>query len=309
MSSKLLWRFVVFLNGLLLSVNSQTQCELRNGACTYNVNLLLSDDCKKTESGPSSFSAPLDISLPALDRTADDVLDTIKSDHENRIKELESSIQKIMRNVISSQIPQYMDNHKYGSFSYEEDAVRPTEENMRNSNRGPSGNVLLLQLQNQFNTLRKTLSERTADLLDARNKLNETLDLLSAAQKQAMDAGNKLVNVENEASVLSRENRILKNKLKHKTEHLDYAVQKLNTTETQLRNSEERLYDVIRSESTIKEELLTVKLDLDRKVEEFDDLLVNYTELGIKYKKIKRKLSVLEVELNECFLGKNNLVE
>jgi hypothetical protein len=286
--------------------SSDTQCQLQNGKCTYNVNLNVVESCKSpTKNNLGVFNTylqPQEIRLPAdgkMTQMQKD-FDVVKSDHENRIKELESSIQKVLRNAISSQPVEYPNNKVYvESSSHRETIIEPK----RRPNQEGSGNILLLQLQNQFNTMRTSLSQRTADLLEERNKLNETSDLLKAAQRQSFESNSKLVGLETNAAVLERETRILKNKYKDKSERLDYANEQLNITETKLRNIENQLYDVVRSESNLKEELETVKHILRETQLKLAALQVNHTDLQAKYNKTKDTLAIRDEELIECYTG------
>ena len=310
--NKVLTAFCMF--GLVSeTISSDTKCQLQNGICTYNINLNEAGSCssptKTTLEEFDTYSRPQEIRLPADEKMTkmQKDFDVVKSDHENRIKELESSIQKVMRNAISSQPAEYSNNQIYlGSSSRGRESIieskRPNQES--------SGNLLLLQLQNQFNSMRTSLSQRTADLLEARNKLNETSDLLKAAQKLSFESSSKLVGLETKAAVLERENRILKNKFKDKSERLEYANEKLNITETKLRSVENQLYDVVRSESNLKEELATVKHILKETQMKLSALQVNHTDLQAKYKKTKLTLKIRDEELIECYKGKtlNNYV-
>lgn len=286
----------------ILYTSAETQCEFQNGQCIYQVNLSPTAACSSSPTFETVYK-PEEIRLPADQKMGQmqKDFDTVKSDHENRIKELEHSIQKILRNALSSGPPMH-----YGSRHVHIDSdirERNTIEETPQIQDG-SASTLLLQLQNQFNNMRKSLSERTADLLEARNKLNETTDLLNAAQKQAFESNSKLVSFETTATVLERENRILKNKLKDKTERLDYANEMLNTTEHKLINVENQLYDVIRSEATLREELETLKVILNKTQMELQELKKNHSELEDKYKRAKLNLKVREEELIECYKAK-----
>ncbi|XP_045189151.2 uncharacterized protein LOC123546718 isoform X2 [Mercenaria mercenaria] len=295
--------FVVCVLIVGKSASSKAQCQLENGKCTYNINLNQGGTCSPpTKSLEDLYPKPEEFRMPAdekMNKMQED-FDVVKSDHENRIKELENSIQKVLRNAISPAPVQYSTNQLHVSTT----SRRINTIDSRSPNKDGSGNILLLQLQNQFNTLRTSLSQRTADLLEARNKLNETTDLLKAAQKQSFESNSKLVSLETKSAVLERENRILKNKLKDKTERLEYATETLNTTETKLVSIENQLYDVVRSEATLKEELETVKHMLKETQTKLEELQKNHTELHVKYKKARRTLKIRNEELMECYTAK-----
>ena len=298
--------YVVFVVGILgVTSSSEATCKLQNGKCTYDIYLNPAGACSSTKKNTfeeySNYFKPQEIRLPADEKMTkmQKDFDTVKSDHENRIKELESSIQKVLRNAISPIPLKYSNTRVHvDSTSHQGNIIES-----KRTNQESSGNILLLQLQNQFNTMRTSLSQRTADLLEARNKLNETSDLLKAAQRQSFESNSKLVDLETNSAVLERENRILKNKFRDKSERLDYATEQLNITETKLRNIENQLYDVVRSENNLKEELATLKHKLNKTEMELESLKKNHTELHAKYKRTRLTLKIRNEELIECYTG------
>ena len=282
------------------------QCSLQNGQCTYNINLISDGKCESSPEGKIEEEAPEAIRLKEdgleMHKMQKD-FDIVKSDHENRIKELENSIQKVLRNAISSGPAQYTARRVYlepGEGSPEGGSVARAQ--------GPSENILMLQLQNQFNRMRSTLSKKSADLVDAKNKLNETSDLLKETQRQFYEVSTKLGGLETKSAVLERESNILKNKLKIKTEKLDYTTTKLNHSESKLISIENQLYDVVRSENTLREELETLRVKFNKQLRELEELKVNHTNLQKKHHKTKKTLQLREEELMECYLGELNQI-
>ena len=292
---------------LLVYVDGQSQCTLQNGKCTYNINLSPVESCH-----PSSAAGPAELrqEIPSdSSKQRDDAkmyqmerdLNVVKADHENRIKELEHSIQSVLRNSIptgpvdysvrSSNVVDKRPND-YKRISREEEGFHG------------SGDTLLMQLQSQFNRLRSSLSKRTADLLETRNKLNETSDLLKETQKQLFKTSSQLEVFETKAAILEKEANIAKNKLKHKTEKLEYTEERLNQSETKLLNLETQLYDVVRAEATLREEYETVKLKLNRTETELGELRDNHTALIKRHHRTKKTLHLREEELMECYTGK-----
>jgi len=283
--------------------SNPSSCMVQDGTCTYNINLAPAGTCSSKESTDHIvISEPRVESLnyASDERMTQMQLDLtlIKSDHEQRIKELELSIQKVLRNSLPAvpvsnyeTIPQARDPGRHVT-SHEQTIPEVSD------------NILMLQLQGQFNRMRMSLSQKSADLLETRNKLNETIDLMSAAQRQALDSSTKLVEMETQATVLERETSILKNKLKHKTEQYEYTAEKLNITETKLYSTENQLYDVVRSEATLKEELETLKVILNRTQKELATLKAEHEELQSLFKKTTRRLERREEELMECFTGR-----
>lgn len=286
---------------------AQTQCSLNNGQCTYTVNLATTASCPPapglTDNYVDDRRSPEALRQHENDKinTLQKDLDTVKLDHNNRIKELEMSIQKVLRNSVST-----------GPVAYQREHVNiePIQETraMELDNETPEkpSNLLLFQLQNQFNRMTKTLSETTADLLEANNKLNETTELLTAAQRQAFNASNQLALYQTKSTFLERETNILKNRVKDKTERLEFAEERLNATESKLIQTETQLYDVVRAESTVREELETLKITLNKTQTELAGLKREHEELEVKFRKTKRTLALREEELMECYSG--NLV-
>ena len=291
---------IVVLN---IRVNGQSECTFQDGKCTYNINLSPSRNCF-----PTSSTTKIEVAPEAIKQRDDTKMyqmqqdfNVVKSDHENRIKELEQSIQRVLRNVIPT-IPV-----DYSSRSSVIVDKRPADhKSTRNDLEGRiqgSEDTLLMQLQSQFNRLRSSLSTRTADLLETKNKLNETSDLLKETQKQLFTSSNQLAVFETKAAVLEREGNILKNKLKHKTEKLEYTEERLNQSEGKLVSLENQLYDLVRTEATLREEFDTVKLKLNKTLSELDELRTNHTTLTKKYHRTKKTLHFREAELMECYTG------
>ncbi|KAH3785219.1 hypothetical protein DPMN_163304 [Dreissena polymorpha] len=288
---------------------SRSKCELNDGKCSYNINLETSASCAPEKESYVSFGQGYETINYAGDEKMNQMqqdFNIVKTEHENRIKELELSIQKVLRNAISTIPVEYGPKH---AVAYDTLPLHGPENRAEFSERSRaehdvSGNMLLFQLQSQFNRMRTSLSERTADLLEVKNKLNETNDLLTAAQKQAWDSSSKLVHLETHSSVLEREANILRNKLKDKTERLDYANERLNISETKLVKVENQLYDVVRSEAMAKEELETLKRVLNKTQTELEKLKVLHADISRKYQKTRNTLERRETELMECYSAK-----
>lgn len=303
MSVDVLIFLLVLLTGCYISTSTaHSQCRLRDGECTYTVNLAAPTSCSPAAPNvdnyiedsvkPEALRQPSNAMVHQLQTD----LSTMKSDHENRIKELEASIQRVMRNALLPG-PAVQED-------YEESNREARTLTLDNHTPDRPGNLLLFQLQSQFNRMSTSLGERTADLLEARNKLNETTDLLTAAQKQALEVSSKLSHLETKSSVLEREANILKNKLKDKTERLEYANERLNISDARLLETETQLYDVVRAESNVREELETLKIILNKTQAQLAALQRNHSELTTKYRRAKRTLILREEELMECYSGK-----
>lgn len=292
---------------LLGYVNGQSECMIQDGKCTYNINLSPAERCQSLASEPIS---KIDIAPEAIKQQDDTEmykmqhdLNVVKSDHENRIKELEQSIQKVLRNAIPTVPVDYSGKASPVLVDKRPSDLRKTSREEEGRFQG-SEDTLLMQLQSQFNRLRSSLSKRTADLLETKNKLNETADLLKETQKQLFTSSNQLAVFESKSTILERETNILKNKLKHKTEKLDYTEERLNHSETKLLSLENQLYDLVRAEATLREEYETVKLKLNKTETELGELRRNHTTLTTKFHRTKKTLHFREEELMECYTAK-----
>ena len=295
------------LVALVVHVNGQSECKFQDGKCMYNINLLPPGNCFQPKSTKTS---KIEIeTAPEAIKQRDEAkmykmqedLDVVKSDHENRIKELEQSIQKLLRNVIPTGPMDYGRSSVVIDKRPQDLKSAKKETEMR---RQSSEDTLLMQLQSQFNRLRSSLSTRTADLLETKNKLNETSDLLKETQRQLFTTSNQLAVYETKATVLEREGNIMKNKLKHKTEKLEFTEEKLNRSENKLVSLENQLYDLVRTEATLREEFETVKYKLNKTLSELEELRSNHSTLTKKYHRTKKTLHFREEELMDCYTGK-----
>ena len=289
---------------LLGYADGQSQCTLQNDKCTYNINLSPAESCHSASTDPAGLKTeiPSDSTKQHDDAKMyqmEQDLNVVKADHENRIKELEHSIQSVLRNSIPT-VPVDYSGRSPMIDKRPVDFKRSSREEERLHG---SEDTLLMQLQSQFNRLRSSLSKRTADLLETRNKLNETSDLLKETQKQLFKTSSQLEVFETKAAVLEKEGNIMKNKLKHKTEKLEYTEERLNQSETKLLNLETQLYDLVRAEATLREEHETVKLKLNKTETELNELKENHTTLTKKYHRTKKTLHLREEELMECYTG------
>ena len=286
----------------------ESQCTLQNGKCTYNINLSPVDSCHPpTSTDPAGLKKEIpsdsskqrdDAKMYKMERD----LNVVKADHENRIKELEHSIQSVLRNSIPTVPVDYSVHSPVVVDKRPVDYKRTSREEEEGYH--GSGDTLLMQLQSQFNRLRSSLSKRTGDLLETRNKLNETSDLLKETQKQLFKTSSQLEVFETKAAILEKEGNIVKNKLKHKTEKLEYTEERLNQSETKLLNLETQLYDLVRAEATLREEYETVKFKFNKTETELGELKVNHTTLTKKHHRTKKTLHLREEELMECYTGK-----
>ena len=218
----------------------------------------------------------------------------VKTDHEDRLKELEASVQKMLR----SAVPDIHSNVVYSGDSPPINLKRvPIQQN-----RTESG--LLTRLHDEFAKLRTNLQNKAKALLEKEAQLNETSNALIDSQEELFKLSEKLIISDHKAATLEQERYILKNQVKDKSEKLEKAFAKVNVSDTKIAGLEKQLYKLVRSESNLKEEVGYYMWKLNKTVTEMKSLQRNHTELKAKHSRTKQDLRKTELDLMECFAGK-----
>jgi hypothetical protein len=298
----------VSLSELGYCYGQEAKCSIDTGQCTYNINLAHGgcgggggDDDTDIELAPGP--APLRARAVHPDGQQSDYnkvtimekkFDVVKDDHEKRLKELENSVLKIMRNAIGPPPP--------GQFNTGSGGGGSAPNTHRSA--GPGETNLLTKLHDEFTRLRTHLKTKSRDLSETQLKLNQTTEAMRDAQEALFRNTEQLLVAEHQVTTLGHERSILKNQVKDKTERLEIMTEELNVSETQRRDLEEQLYTVVRSEANLKEELGYFKYMLNQTVKDLDTLKKNHTELTAKHVRTKQELRRREFELMDCYLGK-----
>lgn len=290
--------FLVF-NRFIYTFGSQ--CALVNGECTYNVYLNNGNgECGHTV---TSNERPWNINLESQsDDSGTGNLPVQREDqlnigHESRIRELEASVQKLLRDAVPSEprsnhIPEVV-------IGYDE---RPPRQRINRTE-----NTLMSRLSVEFSNLRNNLQDKSLRLLDTQSQLNASNAAFMDAQHDLVEASESLILVEHRAGTLQQENYILKNQIKHRNSKLATASELLNITESKLREMEMQLYALVRSESNLKEELGYYQYQLNKTAQQFTELGANHTRLKNQQKRTLTELRTTENELMECYSGMHGI--
>lgn len=214
---------------------------------------------------------------------------------EQRIKDLESSVAKLI---------QKLDGNKYGAGSFldlpiDSDLTNSKQIHLANSVEEP----LISRLQGEFKTLRNTIKSKTETLFNVENKLNETQKSLSLAYDSIVSTSRQLVLEEEKSIRLEQEGRILRNQIRDSNFDLLEKTTKLNETESKRAMIQDQLYDVIRSESNLKEEKEYFRLKMEEALEKLNKALNKYTDLEGRHERTMNKLMKSEEELVQCYAG------
>lgn len=271
-----------------------TRCSLKNGKCTYEINLSHFDTQCQTTSFKSDPNRQNDNAMSQMQKD----FHTVTEHHKNRIEELEASVQKLLR----SAIPVGPVQTQVLSRKSEEDQVISRHISYGSNNQTEKG--LLRTLYDEFTNLRERLHKRTAQLLDTESKLNETSHMFSKAQEELLNQGDKILIYEHKVAVLEQERYIVKNQLKHQSEQLLELQAKYNATNARLLDREDKLYTLVRSESNLKEELGLYQWKLSQVEKAYYQLQANHTALESKLNKTEQTLRKTETDLMECVSAK-----
>ncbi|KAJ8316837.1 hypothetical protein KUTeg_004741 [Tegillarca granosa] len=265
----------------------QNQCSLQNGQCTYNIQLShVENGCSRiTEEGESTKTGQVQNDNARVQQD----LAVVKTDHENRLRELEASVQKILRSAVSAPPAQMTLSMGEGIN------LRPQRNRTENS--------LLTRLHDEFTKIRSQLSKKSIELAETYRKLNESALLLEEAQDDLFATSEQLLNAEQKAATFEQEGYILKNKLKHARSRYIVAEENFNISETKRISLENQLYTVVRSEANLKEELETYKYRFNETLTNLHNLKREHSLLNDTYLQTKKNLRKTEMELMDCYTG------
>lgn len=285
---KLFYLSFVFLELTVFKETCQNQCSLQNGQCTYNIQLShVENGCSRiTEEGESTKTGQVQNDNARVQQD----LAVVKTDHENRLRELEASVQKILRSAVSAPPAQMTLSMGEGIN------LRPQRNRTENS--------LLTRLHDEFTKIRSQLSKKSLELAETYRKLNESVLLLEEAQDDLFATSEQLLNAEQKAATFEQEGYILKNKLKHARSRYIVAEENFNISETKRISLENQLYTVVRSEANLKEELETYKYRFNETLTNLHNLKREHSLLNDTYLQTKKNLRKTEMELMDCYTAK-----
>ncbi|KAK3725625.1 hypothetical protein RRG08_043042 [Elysia crispata] len=291
-----------------------TGCSFARDGCTYNI-YLSQGELEEDALGESLRSVQLKESkLPCGQASKKVVLEDqvqndysakldnmeknfsfLKDAHEQRLKELEGTIQKLVDTSVT--------DTKEEESSAETTRFSARSRESRNRFGDPN---FMKKLEREFEKIRRDLRERSSELLDTQTKLNETNARMHQEQIDKFKTSKELLNAENQITALRRERAILKNQLKDKTYRLDVSQEKATECERKSLIQQDEILKLFRSESTLKEDLLSAEMRLNRTREEHTQLRKKHSELKTRQERVRRVLKIRERELMICYSAKTN---
>ncbi|GFS00407.1 MAM domain-containing glycosylphosphatidylinositol anchor protein 1 [Elysia marginata] len=292
-------------------------CSFNSDGCTYNI--YLSSQGETPVGGDSIGDAPRSVQLKEQRVTCgqankrvvlDDQIQNdysakldnmeksfsfLKDAHEQRLKELEGTIQKLVNTSATEA------NKKDNAAETTRFSARSLE-----SRRRFGDPYFMKRLESEFEKIRRDLRDKASELLDTQTKLNETSARMHEQQLARFKASKQLLNAENQITALRRERAILKNQLKDRSYKLSVNLEKANECEEKTAAQQNEILKLFRSESTLKEDLLTVEEKFNRTKEEHALLQQRHSELKSRQNRIRRIMKIRERELITCYSAKTS---
>lgn len=283
------WIRVVFVLTQCIVVLSN-QCVLRDGECSYNVYLSNNNCDRPLQKGDANIQKD-SYTVAGMQRD----FNVVKVNHEDRIRELEASIQKLLRSSIPA---------RDGVFSSGQALEGPV--NIENYFPGvqTAEGGLLSSLHNHFTNLRNEIEAKANKVTDMEIRLNDTTVALQQAHDELFKNSQKVIAAENQVREMVQERYVLKNQIKFKSEQLAQAMEKVNYTDARVLQLENQLYVLVRSESNLKEELGLYQWKLNNSLKAFKNLKGNHTKLERTLNKTQTELERANLDLMECITAK-----
>ena len=286
------------LFALIPTARSANECSFarsyKDEQCVYNIHLTQdSGPCVSTR-GRRHFRRHLDTQNDYTEKidTMEKNFSFMKDEHEKRLKDLEGTVRDLL-----------------GSDSSVSSLVRSSVGLAARGRSGaqPSGRSMdrdtLARLHEEFGKLRKALKEKTERLFDVQLKVNETEMMFEKAQVDLFSVNQELLNAENKIAVLERERAVLKNQLKDRSYKLDVSSGRLGDCEVKLTEQQDQLLELIRSENTLSEGLMTCQLTLNMTKDELKTLERRHKGLKSRHSRVTTVLRIRERELIDCYGG------
>lgn len=299
--------YLILLLPVALAANG---CEFEHKGCTYNIYLSPKDGEVKDSEVRDSEVRDSDVNCGTrsqqvfLDRAQNDYtakIDDIeknfsflRDEHEQRIKELESTVRE------------FLGLDKNGDRSKEEKDGVVSKGTSSLGNLAMNNADLMDRLEDEFNKLRREIREKSEDLMDTKIKLNETSTKMHEMQLTHFQTSQDLLNAENQITMLLRERSVLKNQLKDRSYKLDVSMSKATECEVKTTDQQDQMMKLFRSESTLKEELMMVQMQLNQSRTTQVALEEKYDALKIKHERTRYILKVREKDLIDCYEAKTS---
>ncbi|XP_012940312.2 uncharacterized protein LOC101853653 [Aplysia californica] len=278
-------------------------CSFRHRGCTYNIQLNHKDhEIESRNEGCREKNEEITLDRAQNDYTAkiDDMeknFSFLRDAHEQRIKELESTVRDLLG------------IGKSGEFvARDKDGVEISRGSTTHLSSGFSINnkELMDKLETEFNKLREAVRSKSTELIDTQIKLNETSVAMHEAQLKHFKTSQDLLNTENQVTMLKRERAVLKNQLKDRSYKLDVSTSKAKDCELKSTDQQDRMMELFRSESTLKEELMTVQLTMNMTKNEMAALQTKHRALRGRHERVRSIMKIREQELINCYSAKTS---
>lgn len=266
------------------------QCVLSDGGCSYNVYLSNNNCQRPLQKGEAIQNEQMDsYTMAGMQKD----FNVVKTDHEDRIRELEASVQKMLRSSLPSHELALSANSLEGPVNIENlfPGVKTPEHG------------LISSLHSHLTKLRKEIEKQTQRAVDMEVRLNDTTIALGQAHDELFLNSQKVIAAEQRVREMQQERYVLKNQIKFKTEQLELAKEAANVTDAKLLQLEKQLYVLVRSESNLKEELGLYQWKFNNSVKAFKSLHHNHTRLEGKLNETQTELERANMDLMECITG------
>ncbi|BFZ02051.1 hypothetical protein BsWGS_05090 [Bradybaena similaris] len=284
---------VVALLNIMPSALTKRGCSFKHSGCTYNIRLnhhkhkvgseTEHSDCANKEQQVYVDSVQNDYTSKIDDMEKN--FSFLRDAHEQRLKELERSVKDLLD----------LDKPGTNADDITVDISQSKPPSLFNND------VLLGRIEEEFGKLRQELKRKSTQLIDTRIKLNETTAMVHEARLEHFKTSKELLNAENEITMLRRERAVLKNQLKDRNYKLDVSSQKATECETKSTDQQDKMVELFRSENNLKEELLTVQLQLNLSKSELLGLEEKYDSLKSRHDQMRVVMKIRERELMSCY--------
>ncbi|XP_041370336.1 uncharacterized protein LOC121384150 [Gigantopelta aegis] len=292
--------FGLFISLLVDYVSMEATCSFDNEECSYHIKVQhVKGNCvvrTLTDVNADGTRLPDDsdvvsdteYDIHAKMQAIQETLGAVKDEHEKRLKDLEASVRQLLGLKEKPLLPFGLDHQekkKKKGYTIFEDG-------------------LLARLESEFYRLREMVKRKDQTILDTELKLNESQQLAQNKQVEAFALNRRLLHAEHKVALLERERRILKNQLKDKTYLLRGATHNATATGSKMATMEEQLLRLVRSESTLREVLMTCQLEKNHTEAQLAVYKHKASHILSKQKTLKGTLRIRESELIDCYSAK-----
>ncbi|ESO98389.1 hypothetical protein LOTGIDRAFT_231436 [Lottia gigantea] len=272
------------LNLLNFVFSNEAVCGFTHNDCSYEIKLVPVGNCRYGDQimmDKQMDSADYSSKMNMMERTFSDV----RVDHEKRLDGLEKSVRELLGLDENSSPIDHVFNSR-GKFQNQDNKE------------------IVSRLHEEYTNLRIDIKRKNARIIQAEIKFNETNKELKQAQLDLFDTNQELLDAENKIAYMQREMMILRNQLKDKTYRLDASGKKASDCEGKTGSMQTQLFELVRSEATIKEDLETCYLEKNMTEKELQETKRRHGHLKRRHHDQKGILKIRENELINCYNAK-----